>query len=306
MKTLVYLEKAAVRGGIEIFAERHAARLRAAGRDVTVSSSAEGADSFDEIIVHKCTDAAVLESLPAEKTVFYVHDHEPICPRGCAYTPLKHNCLRPGGLWPCLLCAPARRDWKGALARVFAQKRMKRAIARFRKIAVISNFMKSRLAANGFDPRKISVERPLVEVRPPEGTAPDDVDILYAGQLVRGKGVHLLLRALALIPPDRTLDVVGSGNMEASLKSLARQLGLDGRVRWRGFRDNPHDWMRAARCVAVPSFWQEPFGLVAAEAVALGRRVVAFATGGIPEACGGKAVLVPPGDVAAFAKALDC
>ena len=63
--------------------------------------------------------------------------------------------------------------------------------------------------------------------------------------------------------------------------------------------------MRRANCVVVPSFWQEPYGLVAAEAVALGRNVVAFAVGGLPEACPGKATLVPPGDVDALAEALE-
>jgi len=55
----------------------------------------------------------------------------------------------------------------------------------------------------------------------------------------------------------------------------------------------------------VPSFWQEPYGLVAAEAVALGRPVVAFAIGGLPEACRGKATRVAPGDVVALAEALE-
>jgi glycosyltransferase involved in cell wall biosynthesis len=63
--------------------------------------------------------------------------------------------------------------------------------------------------------------------------------------------------------------------------------------------------MAAARVVAVPSVWQEPYGLVAAEAVALGRRVVASDIGGLPEACGGKATLVPAGDAGALARALE-
>ena len=37
---------------------------------------------------------------------------------------------------------------------------------------------------------------------------------------------------------------------------------------------------------------------------ALGKKVVAFAIGGLPEACQGKATLVPPGDVDALARAL--
>jgi glycosyltransferase involved in cell wall biosynthesis len=125
------------------------------------------------------------------------------------------------------------------------------------------------------------------------------------GQLIRGKGVHLLLEAMARMKTPRNLDIVGTGNMEGELKSLASRLGLSGRVRFNGFQKNPEDWMRRATCVVVPSFWQEPYGLVAAEAVALGRPVVAFAIGGLPEACGGKATLVPPGDIAALAVALE-
>ena len=109
MKILVYLEKAAVRGGIEIFAERHVARLRAEGHEVEMwqSSPFNGQDArcssgstlnpqlstlnpqlstlnYDSNIDHKCSDVATLERFPPEKTTLYVHDHEPICPRGYA------------------------------------------------------------------------------------------------------------------------------------------------------------------------------------------------------------------------------
>ena len=133
----------------------------------------------------------------------------------------------------------------------------------------------------------------------------EPVDLLFVGQLIRGKGVQLLLRAMARMKTRRTLDVVGAGNLEPALRALADKLGLADRVRFRGFRTDPQAWMRAAACVVVPSVWQEPYGLVAAEAVALGRPVVAFAIGGLPEACGGRATLVPPGDVAALAAALE-
>ena len=335
MKILVYLERSDVRGGIEIFAERHIARLRAGGREVAVvddlrhetldaphvscraSKTAPVPNAreeppfgaFDEIIVHKCTDVATLEKFPPEKTILYVHDHEPICPRGYAYTPLKHNCTRPGGIWPCIFCAPLCRGWKAALGRVFSQKRRIAAMSKFKKIVVISQFMKSRLAANGVPPEKIAVEPPEI----PRGSGASgetggipDIDLLYVGQLVRGKGVQLLLAAMTRMKTPRTLDIVGAGNMEGELKALAARLGLAERVRFRGFQANPRAWMHKAKCIVVPSFWQEPYGLVAAEAVAAGRPVVAFAIGGLPEACGGKATLVPPGDVAALAEALDC
>ena len=320
MKILVYLEKSDVRGGIEIFAERHVARLRADGHEVKMVSaidkrqptagrqSAIDFSAFDEVVVHKCSDASTLEKFPPEKTVYYVHDHEPICPRSYAYTPLKHNCTRPGGLWPCIFCAPLCRNWKNALSRVLSQGRRKRAMAGFRKLVVISEFMKGRLVANGIPAEKIEVKPPVIrtgETGAEDVTSGRKIDLLFAGQLIRGKGVQLLFAAMARMKTPRTLDIVGTGNMEPKLKALAAQLGIAGRVRFNGFQSNPQDWMRAAKCVVVPSFWQEPYGLVAAEAVALGRPVVAFAVGGLPEACGGKATLVPPGDVAALADALE-
>ena len=340
MKILVFLEKSAVRGGIEVFAERHVARLRTEGHEVDVSNGfsrkerkgrKDGAvlcvlcgekeipiDDFGEIIVHKCSDVATLEKFPPEKTVYYVHDHEPICPRGYAYTPLKHNCTRAGGVWPCLFCAPACRSWKAALVRVFSQRRRIAAMSRFKKIVVISEFMKSRLVANKIPAEKVVVEPPVLDILNAEALRRGDgedsaslrlcvekIDLLFVGQLIRGKGVHLLLEAMAKMKSPRALDIVGTGNMEGELKSLADRLGLSGRVRFNGFQDSPQEWMRRAACVVVPSFWQEPYGLVAAEAVALGRPVVAFAIGGLPEACQGKATLVPPGDVAALAAALE-
>ena len=317
MRVLVWLEKSEVRGGIEVFAERHVAQLRAEGHEVELLVPRSPIPvpqypfpSFDEIIVHKCTDVATLEKFPPEKTVYYVHDHEPICPRGYAYTPLKRNCTRAGGVWPCIFCAPACRSWKAALGRVFSQKRRIAAMSKFRKVVVISEFMKSRLVANGIPAEKVVVEPPVIRVDGTDGTSGTDgtdgaIDLLYVGQLIRGKGVQLLLEAMARMKAKRTLDIVGTGNMEGELKSIAARLGLDDRVRFNGFQKNPQEWMRRAACVVVPSFWQEPYGLVAAEAVALGRKVVAFAIGGLPEACQGKATLVTPGDVAALAEALE-
>ncbi len=315
MKTLVYLERCAVRGGIEVFAERHVARLRSEGHEVDVLSDMPADFSqYDEVIVHKCTDVGTLERFPAAKTTYYVHDHEPICPRGYAYTPLKANCRRPGGVWPCIFCAPLCRSWKKALARVFSQSRRIKAMANFARIVVISEFMKSRLEENGLPEDRIVVEPPTIDFGQVSSArsgecrgVPADrkVDLLYVGQLVRGKGVHLLLAAMARMKSERTLDIVGTGNMEGELRAMTARLGLCDRVRFDGFRPDPQDWMRAAECIVVPSFWQEPYGLVAAEAVALGKSVVAFAVGGLPEACRGRATLVPPGDVDGLAQALE-
>jgi glycosyltransferase involved in cell wall biosynthesis len=311
VKYLFHLEASVdgARGGIEVFAARHAARLRAEGHEVEFSSrpDPEAFARADRIVVHKCAGAGDLAAFPPEKTEYWVHDHEPVCPRTYAYTLCRRNCSRRGGVWPCLFCAPACRDWRGALRRVFAQRRRVELMGRFDRLVVLSEFMKGRLVANGLPEGKIAVEPPDPAGFPkPSGAeVPDPVDLLYAGQLLRGKGIHVLLRALALVRRPRILDVVGTGNFGPYLRRLAERLGVAERVRWRGAVANAADWMAAAACVVVPSVWQEPYGLVAAEAVALRRPVIASDVGGLPEACGGRATLVPPGDAAALAAALD-
>ncbi|WXG68937.1 glycosyltransferase [Rhodococcus sovatensis] len=60
----------------------------------------------------------------------------------------------------------------------------------------------------------------------------------------------------------------------------------------------------AAAVLATP-LWDEPYGLVVAEALACGTPVAAFARGGIPEIVStDSGVLVPPGDVRALAAAV--
>ena len=202
MKILVYLEKSDVRGGIEIFAERHVARLRAEGHEVDVASDIrQEMGRYDEIVVHKCSDVSTLEKFPPEKTVYYVHDHEPICPRSYAYTPLKRNCTRPGGLWPCIFCAPLCRNWKPALNRVLSQERRKRAMARFRRLVVISEFMKGRLVANGIPAEKIEVRPPVIrtgETGAEDVTSGRKIDLLFAGQLIRGINSTLQNQGISL------------------------------------------------------------------------------------------------------------
>jgi glycogen synthase len=111
--------------------------------------------------------------------------------------------------------------------------------------------------------------------------------ILFAGRLEYEKGVQTVLEALPSIErrvPSVGLIVAGAGTYRTSLEQRARDIGLDGQVRFAGFVEEPdlRSLYRAADLVVVPSLY-EPFGLVALEAMASGTPVVAADTGGLRE-----------------------
>ena len=130
------------------------------------------------------------------------------------------------------------------------------------------------------------------------------------GRLRREKGHAVLLEALSLVVqsvPDVALLVVGDGQDRAGLEERARGLCLDGHIVWLGARRSEElpGLYGVMDVVAIPSQF-EGFGLVAVEAMAAARPVVAFATGGLTEIVvdGVSGKLVPPGDRIAFAGAL--
>ena len=122
---------------------------------------------------------------------------------------------------------------------------------------------------------------------------------------IKGKGVDLLLDALCLVKTQFVLDVVGTGNDEANLKRQAEPLGAS--VVFHGFSPSPDDAFRGARAAVLPWRWQEPFGLVGPEALAHGVPIVGFDVGAVREYLenGRTGLLVPAGDVAAFALAVE-
>ncbi|RJX33638.1 MAG: glycosyltransferase family 4 protein [Desulfarculus sp.] len=107
--------------------------------------------------------------------------------------------------------------------------------------------------------------------------------LLFVGRLVPVKGLETALRAMVRLPRTR-LVVVGQGPQEASLKALARDMGLYERVIWAG--PQPHQevpsYMAAADAVVLPSLSEgDPNSVL--EALGCGRPVVAARVGGVPE-----------------------
>jgi glycosyltransferase involved in cell wall biosynthesis len=128
-------------------------------------------------------------------------------------------------------------------------------------------------------------------------------------RLVDQKGVDVLLDALPAVVtrhPAAHLVVVGDGPLRRHLGAQTRRLGLDRWVTFAGWIDEASAVVAACDVIVVPSRW-EGFGLIALEAMAAARPVVASEVGALPEIVVDRqtGLLVPAGDAPALAGALN-
>lgn len=107
-------------------------------------------------------------------------------------------------------------------------------------------------------------------------------ELLYVGQLIRRKGVHVLVDALAALGAmDWRLHIAGSGPEEAALRAQIAGLGLEARVVFHGYKQSAELAPLMAGCdVLVMPSQSEVWGLVVNEALAAGLFVVAGQTAG--------------------------
>ena len=117
--------------------------------------------------------------------------------------------------------------------------------------------------------------------------------LLYVGQMIRQKGVHTAIEAVALLAKDPpfaslTLTLVGGAYLpdyENDLRKQTAQLGLNGRVIFRGKipRTELSRVYAEHDALIFPSEWDEPFAITPLEAIASGLAVVGTTTGGSAE-----------------------
>jgi lipopolysaccharide/colanic/teichoic acid biosynthesis glycosyltransferase/glycosyltransferase involved in cell wall biosynthesis len=99
--------------------------------------------------------------------------------------------------------------------------------------------------------------------------------LLFAGRMVRYKGLDVLIRALPGLEVETIL--VGDGPLRPSLEAMAKELGVDRRVRFVGEVSDEEllAWYYASEMFVLPSISrQEAFGIVQLEAMLCGRPVI--------------------------------
>lgn len=144
--------------------------------------------------------------------------------------------------------------------------------------------------------------------RAKQGVGPDVPVIVCVARLSPPKNHRMLLEAFARGPARFTqakLWLVGDGELRAALERQVRDMGLQGRVRFWGWRSDIPEILAASDIFALASTW-EGNPLAVMEAMAAGKPVVATDVGGLPELIdsGLNGILLSSGDVEGFAHAL--
>jgi glycosyltransferase involved in cell wall biosynthesis len=238
--------------------------------------------------------------------VFHAQWYRAVCPLGTKLLPDGTACTFAWGS-ACLThrCIPAR----DVLPLLVQRELWRRSSGAFDRVLACSNAVRDRLVEAGIEPVHVLWNGiPERAPRPPLKAPPV---IAFAGRLTREKGVDVLLEAFAAAQarePDLSLEIYGDGPERPRLARRVIELRLSDRVELAGLVSHAELDARLDRAwiQVVPSLWQEPFGLVAAEAMMRGTAVVASRVGGLVEFVqdGRSGILVPPGDPSALENAL--
>lgn len=138
---------------------------------------------------------------------------------------------------------------------------------------------------------------PAPPVEPPEGS----FTVGCVGQLEPRKRSGDLVGAVALLPEDVRGVFVGDGKHRAALEAAIRKSGVEERIEVLGFREDVPEQLARFHCLAIPSL-EEPFGLIAVEAMSIGLPVIAARSGALPEVLGEAALYHEPGDSSDLAR----
>ena len=158
-----------------------------------------------------------------------------------------------------------------------------------------------------FDPARVNMEK-IQALRKKYDLAADKSCIISVGRLSENKGHDLFIRAMALATanaPDQLCGVIiGAGSRQAFLQNLINTLQVP--VRIARDENSLPEWYTLARAVVSASRLPETFGRSMAEALAMGRPVIAAAHGGALDIIidGDNGLLFAPNDAEALAAAL--
>lgn len=125
----------------------------------------------------------------------------------------------------------------------------------------------------------------------------DELLLLSVGRLTAAKDYNNLLHAFSIFLENNCakLAIIGTGELEAELKNLAKELAIDSHVIWLNRRDDVFQWMSAMDVYVMSSAW-EGMPLVLCEAMASKGCIVTTNCGGTKDLVAGVGFVVQKKD----------
>jgi glycosyltransferase involved in cell wall biosynthesis len=108
--------------------------------------------------------------------------------------------------------------------------------------------------------------------------------LVFYGRLSKEKGIDVVIRAMQKLEKE-TLWIVGEGPEKNNLIDLVKKFNLESKVIFLGFKSGQElkNILNQAKAVIIPSIWYENMPYTVAEALAMGKIIVASRIGGIPD-----------------------
>ena len=215
-----------------------------------------------------------------------LHNYRLICPSGIMTRDNRvcADCAGRTVAWPAILHACYRND-RIASAVVTTMLATHKALGTWHKkvdaFIAITEFARQRLIDGGVSENLITVKPNFVDPDPGVSTQSDGY-ALFLGRLTPEKGIATLLAAWEELPPGIVLKVVGDGPLRGAVQDAAAR---NPAIEFIGRVEREHVFTLLEKCafLVFPSEWFETFGLVAIEAFAKGKPVIASRLGAMAE-----------------------
>jgi len=241
------------------------------------TNTAHGMNGLDDLLnwadlthIQNVMNPVALSMATAHHSIVTIQDHRVFCPGPGKTLPTGEACDQPMSEKLCATCLPEASHRTHMLS--VTQARLE-SIRNARRILVLSEYMRQALEQVGL--RQVDVLPPPVRLGPPKVS--HGHGFLLAGRIVKHKAPEVAYAAWKASGTTQPLRIAGLGPETDHLQG-AEELG------WLE-RDELRTAMAQARALLFPARWQEPFGIVGAEALAMGTPVIVIPTGGMMDWC---------------------
>ncbi|MDM5359870.1 glycosyltransferase [Peribacillus sp. ACCC06369] len=160
---------------------------------------------------------------------------------------------------------------------------------RFRNVLTVSSSIMEEYVFGRFLTKKTTIIKNPIDINAIRTKANANnseklYDIAYIGRLATPKNPMRFIKLINKLKsniPHISAVMIGDGVLRKQCKDLIDNLGLNGSITMVGFQENPYSLLEKVKVLCITSKW-EGYGLVAVEAMALGRPVVCTPVGGLP------------------------